>query len=92
MAARRGKSQARRNGSNGLPGWAWLVIGGDGKLKVTKTPNGANPLSTGEGQPILGCDVWEHSYYIDYRNARPKYLEAWFDNLINWDHVEEMAG
>ncbi len=40
--------------------------------------------------PILGCDVWEHSYYIDYRNARPKYLEAWFDNLVNWDYVEQM--
>ena len=49
-------------------GWAWLAIGADGKLKVTKTPNGANPLSTGEGQPILGCDVWEHAYYLDFRN------------------------
>ena len=43
-------------------------------------------------QPILGVDVWEHSYYIDYRNARPKYLEAWFDNLVNWEYVEEMLG
>jgi Fe-Mn family superoxide dismutase len=42
------------------------------------------------GWPLLGCDVWEHSYYIDYRNERPKYLDAWFDHLINWDHVEEM--
>jgi len=42
--------------------------------------------------PILGCDVWEHSYYIDYRNARPKYLEAFWDSLINWEHVEEMYG
>ena len=55
-------------------GWAWLVVGADGKLKVTKTPNGANPLSTGEGQPILGCDVWEHAYYLDFRNVRPNYL------------------
>lgn len=71
-------------------GWAWLAIR-DGKLEVTKTPNGENPLMHG-AQPILGCDVWEHSYYIDYRNARPKYLEAWFDNLVNWEYVEGMLG
>ena len=58
--------------------------------QLIKTPNGENPLMHG-ASPILGVDVWEHSYYIDYRNARPKYLEAWFDNLINWEHVEEMA-
>jgi Fe-Mn family superoxide dismutase len=69
-------------------GWAWLEIK-DGKLQVTKTPNGENPLIHG-GWPLLGVDVWEHSYYIDYRNARPKYLEAWFDSLVNWEHVEEM--
>ena len=69
-------------------GWAWLTIR-DGKLEVAKTPNGENPLMHG-AKPILGCDVWEHSYYIDYRNARPKYLEAWFDNLVNWDYVEGM--
>jgi Fe-Mn family superoxide dismutase len=69
-------------------GWAWLAVK-DGKLQVMKTPNGESPLVHG-GAPILGVDVWEHSYYIDYRNARPKYLEAWFDNLVNWDHVEEM--
>jgi Fe-Mn family superoxide dismutase len=66
-------------------GWAWLSLK-NGKLEVQKTPNGENPLMHG-AQPILGVDVWEHSYYIDYRNARPKYLEAWFDNLVNWDHV-----
>ncbi len=71
-------------------GWAWLQLK-DGKLEVAKTPNGENPLMHG-AQPILGVDVWEHSYYIDYRNARPKYLEAWFDNLVNWDHVDEMMG
>ena len=71
-------------------GWAWLAIK-DGKLEVMKTPNGENPLMH-DAQPILGVDVWEHSYYIDYRNARPKYLEAWFDNLVNWEHVEELAG
>lgn len=71
-------------------GWAWLAIN-NGKLEVQKTPNGENPLMHGS-TPILGCDVWEHSYYIDYRNARPKYLEAWFDNLVNWEHVESLMG
>lgn len=71
-------------------GWCWLAVK-DGKLAVMKTPNGENPLMHG-AQPILGCDVWEHSYYIDYRNARPKYLEAWVDNLINWEYVERMLG
>jgi superoxide dismutase, Fe-Mn family len=71
-------------------GWAWLAIK-NGKLEVQKTPNGENPLMHG-AQPILGVDVWEHSYYIDYRNARPKYLEIWFDHLINWEYVEAMMG
>ena len=66
-------------------GWAWLSVK-NGKLEISKTPNGENPLVHG-GKPILGVDVWEHSYYIDYRNARPKYLEAFVDSLINWDHV-----
>ena len=69
-------------------GWAWVALK-DGKLQITKTPNGENPLVHG-GTPILGVDVWEHSYYIDYRNARPKYLEAFVDNLINWDYVAEL--
>ena len=69
-------------------GWCWLTLK-DGKLEVTKTPNGENPLVHG-GTPLLGCDVWEHSYYIDYRNARPKYLEAFFDNLVNWEYVAEL--
>ncbi|MDQ0317318.1 superoxide dismutase [Amorphus orientalis] len=69
-------------------GWAWLALR-DGKFEVMKTPNGENPLVHG-ATPLLGCDVWEHSYYIDYRNARPKYLEAWFDNLVNWDYVLEL--
>ena len=71
-------------------GWCWLVIK-DGKLEAMKTPNGENPLMHG-AKPILGCDVWEHSYYIDYRNLRQKYLETWFDNLVNWEHVEKMMG
>jgi Fe-Mn family superoxide dismutase len=71
-------------------GWAWLAMK-DGKFEITKTPNGENPLVHG-ATPLLGVDVWEHSYYIDYRNARPKYLEAFVDSLINWEHVEEMMG
>jgi len=69
-------------------GWCWLELK-DGKLNISKTPNGENPLVNG-ATPLLGCDVWEHSYYIDYRNARPKYLEAWFDNLINWEYVNSL--
>ncbi len=69
-------------------GWAWLAVN-NGKLQIAKTPNGENPLVHGS-TPVLGCDVWEHSYYIDYRNARPKYLEAFVDNLINWDYVLEL--
>ena len=69
-------------------GWAWVSVK-DGKLAISKTPNGENPLVHG-ATPILGVDVWEHSYYIDYRNARPKYLEAFVDSLINWDYVLEL--
>lgn len=69
-------------------GWCWLAVK-NGKLEIMKTPNGENPL-VHNARPILGCDVWEHSYYIDYRNARPKYLEAFVDSLINWDRVAEM--
>ncbi len=69
-------------------GWCWVSVK-DGKLEISKTPNGENPLVHG-ASPILGCDVWEHSYYIDYRNARPAYLEAFVDNMINWDYVAEM--
>ncbi len=69
-------------------GWCWLTLK-DGKLEVTKTPNGENPLVHG-GTPLLGCDVWEHSYYIDYRNARPDYLKAFVNDLINWEYVAEL--
>ena len=69
-------------------GWAWLVLAGDGKLKITKTPNGSNPLATGEGRVLLGCDVWEHSYYLDFRNRRPDYLQNWVDNLANYEYAE----
>ena len=68
-------------------GWAWLVLGTDGKLKCTKTPNGSNPLATGEGRALLGCDVWEHSYYLDFRNRRPDYVQNWLDNLANYEGI-----
>lgn len=71
-------------------GWCWLALdSASGKLEIMKTANGENPVVYGK-TPILGCDVWEHSYYIDYRNARPKYLEAFVDNLVNWDYVAEL--
>ncbi|MCK8783767.1 superoxide dismutase [Roseomonas sp. NAR14] len=69
-------------------GWAWLILDPAGKLKITKTPNGSNPLATGEGTPLLGVDVWEHSYYVDFRNRRPDYLQNFMDKLINWEVVE----
>ena len=67
-------------------GWAWLVMASDGSLKVTKTENGVNPLCFGQ-KALLGCDVWEHSYYIDFRNKRPAYLTNFLDNLVNWENV-----
>jgi len=71
-------------------GWAWLSVDGD-KLKVTKTPNGANPLVDGM-RPILGIDVWEHAYYLDHRNRRPDYVAAFLNHLVNWDEVEAELG
>lgn len=64
-------------------GWAWLVKNADGSLALVSTSNAATPLTTGQ-TPLLTCDVWEHAYYIDFRNARPKYLEA-FWSLVNWE-------
>jgi Fe-Mn family superoxide dismutase len=69
-------------------GWAWLVVGTDGKLKVTKTPNGSNPLAEGQGHALLGIDVWEHSYYLDFRNRRPDYITNWLDKLANYEFAE----
>ena len=67
-------------------GWCWLSIS-NGKLVVSKSPNAENPLIHNM-KPILGCDVWEHSYYVDYRNRRPEYLENFFEKLVNWEFVE----
>jgi superoxide dismutase, Fe-Mn family len=79
-----GKAATTRFGS----GWAWLVVGKDGKLAVTSTPNQDSPLMDGSGTPILGLDVWEHAYYLDYQNRRPDYITAWW-NTVNWDEVEK---
>lgn len=71
-------------------GWAWLVKKADGSLAIEKTANAGNPMTSGL-KPLMTCDVWEHAYYIDYRNARPKYVES-FWNLVNWDFVEQQLG
>lgn len=65
-------------------GWAWLVLNADGSLEVTKTPNAETPLTKGQ-TPLLTMDVWEHAYYLDFQNARPNYIDAFLDNLINWE-------
>jgi Fe-Mn family superoxide dismutase len=69
-------------------GWAWLVVGADKKLVVTKTPNADLPMKHGQ-RALLTMDVWEHAYYIDYRNARPKYIETFLKQLANWDYALE---
>ena len=72
-------------------GWAWLIVV-DGKLQVTSTPNQDNPLmdiAEVKGQPILGLDVWEHAYYLNYQNRRPDYINAFF-NVVNWEKVSEL--
>lgn len=69
-------------------GWAWLIQKSDGSLGVTKTPNGVNPLATGEGTALLGLDVWEHSYYVDFRNRRPDYVTNFLDQLANYEFAE----
>jgi Fe-Mn family superoxide dismutase len=74
---------AKRFGS----GWSWLVVSG-GNLEVVSTPNQDSPLMEGK-TPLLGVDVWEHAYYIDYRNRRPDYLKAWWET-VNWDKIAEL--
>ncbi|NKB72540.1 MAG: superoxide dismutase [Candidatus Latescibacteria bacterium] len=68
-------------------GWAWAVVK-DGKLTITSTPNQDNPLMTGEGTPIVGIDVWEHAYYLNYQNRRPDYIEAW-THIVNWNVINQ---
>jgi len=75
-------------------GWAWLIKKADGSVAVTSTPNQDNPLmdvADDHGTPILGLDVWEHAYYLNYQNRRPDYVAAFF-NVINWDKVAELYG
>jgi Fe-Mn family superoxide dismutase len=83
------KAGATRFGS----GWAWLCVKADGKLCVCSTPNQDNPIMAGvaecPGTPILGLDVWEHAYYLNYQNRRPDYIKAFWD-VINWDRVAEL--
>lgn len=84
------KAAATRFGS----GWAWLIKKADGSLAVTSTPNQDNPLmdvADMQGTPILGLDVWEHAYYLNYQNRRPDYISAFF-NVINWEKVAELYG
>lgn len=81
------KAAATRFGS----GWAWLIKKADGSVAVTSTPNQDNPLmdvADDQGTPLLGLDVWEHAYYLNYQNRRPDYINAFF-NVINWDAVAE---
>jgi Fe-Mn family superoxide dismutase len=68
-------------------GWTWLVKKPDGSVDIVNTSNAATPLTT-DNKPLLTVDVWEHAYYIDYRNARPKFVESWW-NIINWDFVNQ---
>lgn len=69
-------------------GWAWLVLDDSGKLKVTKTPNADLPMAHGQ-TALLTMDVWEHAYYVDYRNKRPDYMTVFLDKLVNWAYVAE---
>jgi len=69
-------------------GWAWLVKQPDGSLAISQTGNDDTPL-TGDDVPLLTCDVWEHAYYLDYQNLRPRYLETFFGDLVNWDFAAE---
>ena len=72
-------------------GWAWLIVGADKKLAITSTPNQDNPLmdvAEAKGSPILGLDVWEHAYYLNYQNRRPDYITAWW-NVVNWDEASK---
>ena len=69
-------------------GWAWLVLK-EGKLGIRKTPNAETPLTEAGATPLLTMDVWEHAYYLDYQNSRPNYMDAFLENLVNWDFVNQ---
>lgn len=69
-------------------GWAWLVLT-DGKLEIVKTPNAETPVSDTGTTPLMTMDVWEHAYYLDFQNARPAYMDAFLDSLVNWDFVNQ---
>ena len=73
-------------------GWAWLVLAAGGKLKITKTPNAVTPLATGEGKALIVLDVWEHGYYLDFRNRRPDYAQNWLDKLANYEFAASQMG
>ncbi len=80
------KKQFNQSGATNFgSGWTWLVKNADGSLEIFNTSNAGTPMTTGK-QALLTLDVWEHAYYIDYRNARPKYLETIW-NIVNWDFV-----
>lgn len=81
------KQFAQKGVSNFGSGWTWLVKKDDGSVSIENTSNAGNPMTSGM-KPLLTCDVWEHAYYIDYRNARPAYLDAWW-NVVNWDFAEK---
>ena len=72
-------------------GWTWLVKKADGSVDIVNTSNAGNPMTAGD-KPLLTVDVWEHAYYIDYRNARPKFVDAFFDKLVNWDFATKNFG
>ena len=65
-------------------GWAWLFVNNQGQLEVASTPNQDNPVMDGSGKPVIGCDVWEHAYYLRYQNRRPDYMKAWW-NVVDWN-------
>ena len=65
-------------------GWAWLIVNNQGQLEVASTPNQDNPVMDGSGKPVIGCDVWEHAYYLRYQNRRPDYMKAWW-NVVDWN-------
>jgi Fe-Mn family superoxide dismutase len=72
-------------------GWAWLVVGKEGKLKIATTDDADTPIARGE-KPLLTIDVWEHAYYLDYQNRRPDYIAAWLDKLVNWEFAAKNFG